>query len=77
MIEILILIILWLLTNAISCGVGYYFAAKSKKKKAKTRENPQAIDSVQALKAARSAAELRNLYSYNGDEQTEINADVR
>lgn len=77
MIEILTLIILWLLTNAISCGVGYCFAVKSKKKKAKTREKPQAIDSVQALKAARSAAELRNLYSYNGDEQTEINADVR
>lgn len=77
MIEILILIILWLLTNAISCGVGYYFAAKPKEKRAKLREKPQPIDCAQVLKAARSAAELRNLYSYNGDEQTEINADVR
>lgn len=76
MIEILILIILWGLTNAISCGVGYYFATKSKRKP-KPKSNPQPTDYVQVLKALRAAAEVKNLYSYNGDEQTEINADVR
>lgn len=73
MIEILILVILWVLTCVLSCIVGAVISKKLEYKP-KARERPE-ITEAQQRKAERARAEWRNMLTYDGDEQPDIDTD--
>lgn len=71
MIELLILVILWALTCVLSCIAGAVFSKKIEFKP-KAREQPKATE-AQLQKANRARAEWRNMLTYDGSEQNDIN----
>ena len=73
MIEILILVILWVLTCALSCIAGV-FISKKPEFKPRARERPE-ITEAQQRKAERVRAEWHNMLTYDGDEQPDIGTD--
>ena len=64
--EAAILIMLWLLTCTL-CAVGGYFYAINKKKGEPLNANTLNADEVK--KQEKAAAELSNIYKYDGTEQ--------
>ena len=71
MIELLILFILWALTCVLSCVAGAVFSKKIEFKP-KAREQPKATE-AQLQVAKRARAEWRNMLTYDGGEQNDIN----
>ncbi len=66
--EIVILLVLWLMSCAISAGIGFFYGG-GKRKKIK----PAALTREQKRQAEQAARELKNFWEYTGEEQEPIN----
>lgn len=67
MAEILILIMLWVLTNAFSCIAGI-FISKRLEYRPRVRERPE-VTEAQQREADKARTEWRNMLTYDGEEQ--------
>lgn len=68
-VSILILLTLWLMVCALCAAVGFFIGQRKQK-----RINPPEPTEKQIRDAKRAEAELSNMLSYVGDEQTDIDA---